>query len=125
PSRSARTARVSIAARKVLITGTKNRRTTVPLELNLVRVWEEDVPKGEPRVDWLLWTTEPVSDFDELKKVVNYYRSRWLIEEYFKALKTGCLFEKRQLESRGTLMVALAVFLPIAWKMLLSRSVAH
>src|SRR5690606_39093429 len=66
PSRSARTARVSIAARKVLITGTKNRRTTVPLELNLVRVWEEDVPKGEPRVDWLLWTTEPVSDFDEL-----------------------------------------------------------
>lgn len=125
PSRSARTARVSIAARKVLITGTKNRRTTVPLELNLVRVWEEDVPKGEPRVDWLLWTTETVSSSDEMQKVVNYYRSRWMSEEYFKALKTGCQFEKRQLDSTGTLMVALAVFLPIAWKMLLCRSVAH
>jgi hypothetical protein len=47
------------------------------------------------------------------------------IEEFFKALKTGCAFEKRQLESYDTLTVALGIFLPIAWQLLLLRHQAQ
>jgi hypothetical protein len=54
--------------------------------------------------------------------VIEIYRTRWLIEELFKALKTGCAIEKRQLESYEALTNALAMFLPIAWQLLLLRS---
>jgi hypothetical protein len=56
---------------------------------------------------------------------VGWYRSRWLIEEFFKALKTGCAYEKRQLESLDTLLVALALLAPIAWQLLVLRHLAR
>lgn len=43
----------------------------------------------------------------------------------FKALKTGCSFEKRQLESLATLLNALAIFVPVAWRLLLLRGMAR
>ena len=49
------------------------------------------------------------------------YRGRWIIEEYFKALKTGCQYEQRQLESAHSLLNALAVLAPVAWRLLLLR----
>ena len=73
----------------------------------------------------MLWTTEPVQSAAQMRKVVDIYRSRWVIEEYFKAPKTGCQLEKRQLESLQTLPTALAIFAPVAWKLLLMRSIAH
>lgn len=48
-----------------------------------------------------------------------------MIEEYFKALKTGCSIEKRQLESYEALANALALLVPVAWRMLLARSAAR
>jgi hypothetical protein len=48
-----------------------------------------------------------------------------VIEEYFKALKTGCAIEKRQLESLRALVNALALFAVIAWRQLHLRSVAR
>jgi hypothetical protein len=35
----------------------------------------------------------------EIAFVVDCYRGRWIVEEFFKALKTGCQYERRQLES--------------------------
>lgn len=95
------------------------------LKLNLVYVWESAPPKGQDPVDWVLFTTEPVDTEAQLDTVVEHYRSRWVIEEFFKALKTGCAFEKRQLESFHSLSNALAVFSAIAWRMLLARSVSR
>jgi hypothetical protein len=42
-----------------------------------------------------------------------------------KALKTGCQIEKRQLESYEALRIALAVFLPIAVRLLALRDAAR
>ena len=53
------------------------------------------------------------------------YRARWVIEEFFKALKTGCQYEKRQLESAESLLNALAIFAPVAWRLLLLRHLAR
>ena len=57
----------------------------------------------------------------ELDRPLDYYRSRWSIEEFFKALKTGCSYEKRQLESRHALLNALGILAPIAWQLLVLR----
>ena len=57
--------------------------------------------------------------------VGRWYRTRWLTEEFFKCLKTGCAYEKRQLESLDTLLVALALLAPIAWQLLLLRHLAR
>lgn len=51
--------------------------------------------------------------------------ARWTIEEYFKALKTGCQFERRQLESAHSLLNALAILAPVASRLLLLRHLAR
>ena len=74
-------------------------------------------------MEWILFTSEPISKADEVASIVDGYRSRWLIEEYFKAIKTGCAYETRQLESLRTLSNLLAVVAVVAWRLLLLRAV--
>jgi hypothetical protein len=95
------------------------------IKVNIVYVWEASPPPGQEPVDWVLFTTEPIDTVANLHTVVDYYQARWIIEEYFKALKTGCAFEKRQLESYHTLSNALAVFAVVAWRLLLLRAVSR
>jgi hypothetical protein len=95
------------------------------LELNVVHVREVGAPEGQEPVDWTLFTTEPIDTDEQIDRIVSFYRARWVIEEFFKALKTGCAFEKRQLESMHTLENALALFLPIAWGLLRLRTLAR
>ena len=95
------------------------------LEINVVYVEEVRPPRGVEPISWMLFTTEPIGTPDEVAKIVDAYRARWTIEEFFKALKTGCAFEKRQLESRAALCNALAVFSVVAWRILLLRSVSR
>src|SRR6187402_433844 len=123
PSRGSRTAQMNVAG--VTVTVPEPRDGAKQIEMNVVRVWEAALPAGEPAVEWVLWTSEPINSSKQLRRVVDIYRARWQIEEYFKALKTGCSLEKRQLESFETLSAAVAVFAPVAWKMLLLRSIAR
>lgn len=95
------------------------------LRVNVVYVQELEAPEGTEPIAWVLVTSEPIDTADQVEAVVEHYRARWLIEEFFKALKTGCAFEKRQLESFETLTNALALFFPIAWQMLLLRTLSR
>ena len=67
----------------------------------------------------------PVETAAQILYVVDVYRARWVIEEFFKALKTGCQYEKRQLESAHSLLNALAILAPVAWRLLLLRHLAR
>jgi hypothetical protein len=91
------------------------------LSLNAVHVFESAPPEGQEPIEWMLFTSQPVTDLEQAIAVVDHYRARWMIEEFFKALKTGCAFEKRQLTSLDTLVRALALFVPLAWRLLLLR----
>lgn len=95
------------------------------LTLNAVHVFERNPPRGEPAIEWLLFTSESVASLEDAATVVDHYRARWLIEEYFKALKTGCAIEKRQLTSYDGLTCALALFVPVAWQLLTLRYLAR
>jgi hypothetical protein len=127
PARSPRIATLAVGAAHV----TLQRPTTQPssrpacLSLHVVRVWEPAPPPDEPAVEWTLLTTEPIETAADLVGIVDWYRARWTIEEYFKALKTGCAYEQRQLGDYESLVNALALFAPIACRMLALRSEAR
>jgi hypothetical protein len=125
PARNARLAKLKMSAMTMEIQRPTERFDHVlpdVCEINVVRVWEPSAPNGETPVEWLLYTNEPIETEDEVLAVVDAYRARWRIEELFKALKTGCALEKRQLESLDTLTNAAATLLPIAWRLLHLRA---
>lgn len=127
PSRSQRLAKLRMSSERVDILRPSYLPSSMPRQLavNVVRVYEVEAPHGEPPVEWMLVTNLPVADAEEVERVVDIYRARWTIEEFFKALKTGCSFEKRQLESLHALLNALAIFLPIAWRLLRLKTLSR
>jgi hypothetical protein len=124
PARRTRTATLSFASLTVQLRRPKNAKAKPPASttVNVVHVFELGPPPGEPPVEWVLLTSEPVSTPEEIAFVVEGYRTRWLIEEFFKGTKTGCAFEARQLESFHALTNMLAYVLVIAYAMLLLRA---
>jgi Transposase DNA-binding/Transposase DDE domain len=127
PARAHRVATVRIAAAAVTLKRPGDHRHPLPssLAVNVVYASEINPPAGEPPIEWRLVTTEPIDTVEHALRIVEWYRTRWLIEEFFKCLKTGCAYEKRQLESLDTLLVALALLAPIAWQLLLMRHLAR
>jgi hypothetical protein len=126
PVRQERQAKLMIRATAILLPRpTHAQHTTKKLALHVVHVFEPDPPDGVEPVEWVLYTTEPIDTPESLTAIVDHYRARWRIEEYFKALKTGCAFEKRQLTTYASLQRAMALLAPIAWHLLALRTVAH
>ena len=127
PKRDARRATLSVTAATVMLRKPPKRAgsgSAVSQSINVVRVWEANPPKGATPVEWYLYTSEPIDTPEQQLKIVDYYRARWVIEEYFKAIKTGCDFESRQLQDYEALVNLLAIFAPIAYRLLLIRSEA-
>jgi hypothetical protein len=127
PARRYRIAKLRFAAAKVELPRPADDRASESalLKLNVVHVFEAKPPRGESPVEWFLLTNLPVSTSEEIAFAVDCYRGRWTIEEFFKALKTGCQYERRQLESAESLLNALAIFAPVAWRLLLLRHLAR
>jgi Transposase DNA-binding/Transposase DDE domain len=127
PAREGRIARLSFRATNVEIRRPENlpKEVAKTISLRLVHVVEIDPPDGEAPVEWQLLTTEPIDTAEDVLRVVDIYRARWTIEELFKALKTGCEFEKRQFRSYDALCRLLAIMLPVAWRLLRIRAASR
>lgn len=124
PVREGRMAKLAFGATSVVLRRPTTQSKTLPetLSVNVVRAWEIEVPEGEVPVEWLLLTSEPISSAEQLFQIVDWYRARWVIEEFFKAIKTGCAYQTRQLETLEGLLNVLATFMPVAWRMLRMRT---
>jgi hypothetical protein len=127
PARRFRIAKLGIAAVAIELPRpvTSGKAGPATLKLNVIHVFERKPPTGEPAVEWFLLTSLPVDTPEAIAFAVDCYRARWMIEEFFKALKTGCQYESRQLESAESLLNALAIFAPVAWRLLLLRHLAR
>ncbi len=127
PARARRVARLALSATQIQVRRPANvdKGLAPTLNLNVVRVCELETHGENQRVEWTLVTTEPIESIEDIERIVDVYRARWVIEEYFKAIKTGCAYEKRQLESMHPLLNGLAVFVPIAWRLLLLRTLSR
>jgi len=91
--------------------------------LDALTIWavyahENKPPRGTEPISWMLLTTMPVLSFEDALEKVRWYTLRWVIEVYFKVLKSGCRIEERQLEAAHRLKSCLAIDSIIAWRIL-------
>jgi len=74
-------------------------RPTEYVNLNVVVVKEIKPPSGREPICWVLLTSLPVATWEEIRKVVRIYELRWLIECFFKLLKSGYKIEDLRVDS--------------------------
>ncbi len=96
-----------------------------PIAMNVIEVVEVDAPPGVEPIRWILFTSLPVSTFEEAWVVIGYYELRWLVEEYHKALKTGCCVESPQLKTAGRLEAFVGLTSVLAVRLLQLKSLAR
>jgi len=84
--------------------------------MNVVLVSEGNPPQGEQAIEWILLTTLPISTLAEILAIIEYYTCRWMIEVFFKTLKSGCKVESLQFEEMDRLLPCLAVYLIVSWR---------
>ncbi len=90
-------------------------------------VWVREIhpSTGVEPIQWVLYTSLPVNTFAEAWQVVEYYESRWLIEEYHKALKTGCAVTRHELRTAKRLEALVGLLTVVAVRLLALKSAAR
>lgn len=101
------------------------RLSPAPIAMWVVYAVEVDAPKDVEPIEWILLTSLPVKSFDDAWRVLGYYERRWLIEEWHKALKTGCRVECRQLKSKEGLERITALLSVVAVRLLQLKAAAR
>jgi hypothetical protein len=74
-----------------------------PIPMCVVWVREVEALQGVDPIEWVLYTSLQVGNYDDAMLVASYYEKRWLIEEWHKVLKTGHRVEYRQLKTSARL----------------------
>src|SRR5882672_10338045 len=122
----ARTALLTIRACRVRVSAPRTMgRTIASLEVNVVEALEEHPPRGLSALHWRLLTSDVIDTLEACIRVVRLYSRRWKIEEFHKALKTGCQVEERRLETRHGLEIFLSIADVISAFLLRLRDVAR
>ena len=96
-----------------------------PLAMWVVWVREVDATRGVKPIEWVLYTSLPVTTFDDAWQIVEYYECRWLIEEYHKALKTGCSVQRRLLGDADRLEAMVGLMSIVAVRLLQLKTIAR
>ena len=113
PGRAARTARLVASYGEVeLLRPKKVLEKDLPgsVAVSLVQVAEIDAPPGSEPIFWQLLTTHRITEAAMAWQVVEWYRRRWVIEQFFRTLKQqGLQLEDSQLESADRLLKLTAI----------------
>jgi hypothetical protein len=97
-----------------------------PLPIYVVYVVEvSPPPDGDQPISWMLLTNEPVLKRDDAWRVAGWYERRWVVEEYHKALKTGCRIEDLQFTAVERLQPAIALISAVALTLLNLRDASR
>jgi hypothetical protein len=117
--RQSRPAEVEVRAAQVTLRPPHRPDGKLPtVTLNVVVAREKDPPAGEPPVEWILLTSLPIESVEQVRQVIEYYCVRWMVEIFFRTLKSGCRVEERRFEQIDRLLTCLAVYLIVAWRTL-------
>lgn len=112
PAAAARTAKVELRFGEVTIRRPDKSDPTLPdrVTIRVVHVAEPAPPQGAEPLCWRLLTTHAVDDVAAARRIVEMYRKRWVIEQFFRLLKSqGLGLEDSQVESAGRLMKLTAI----------------
>ena len=91
------------------------------ITMNVIEVQEVHPPAGSQALRWVLLTSPVVQTFELALGVIGYYERRPLVEEFHKALKTGCRIEDRLDEAARrwenvTAMLTIVAVRLLQWK---------
>lgn len=118
-SRKARVAEVEVRATTTTLRPSWRFDRQLPeVTVNLVLVEETKPPEDCVAIQWVLVTTLPIDQGQQVKRIVEAYCIRWQIEIFFKTLKTGCRIEKRQFETLDRVLNCVAVYSIVAWRIM-------
>ena len=95
------------------------------ISMFVVEVREVNAPAEGKPMHWVLLTSHKVESFEQAWTVVGYYEKRPIIEEYHKALKTGCRLEERQYRTSPRLEAVTGVLSILAVRLLQLRTTAR
>jgi len=111
--RSARLATLSVRFGKVELArpcNTPDRDLPKSVPLTFIEVIERDPPRGKPPVHWRLLTTHEVTNAEAAWQIVEWYKMRWTIEQFWRLLKQqGLGLEDSQIETADRLVKLAAV----------------
>ena len=131
PKQAARTAKLEVRSGPLRMPVPRHKSPYVkalkpePIAMWAVWVREVNAPKGVKPIEWVLYTSIHVEAFDDAWRIVEYYECRWLIEEYHKALKTGCSVQRRLLQNADRLEAMVGLMSVVAVRLLQLKSVAR
>jgi hypothetical protein len=91
PGRKARTAELAVRFSLVVLRRPRDgaRDLLENVAVTLVDVRETSEPEAGEPLHWRLVTTHTVTSLGEARRIVDLYRLRWTIEEFFRTLKTA------------------------------------
>jgi hypothetical protein len=121
--RLARTAELAIRFGSVTIGQPGDGPGRVTVWAVLVR--ELSPPSPSDVIEWLLLSTDEVLSAEDAWTRVDWYRCRWLIEEFHKCMKTTCRIEERQFQKRATFETYLALVMLVSVRILFFRNLAR
>ena len=128
PARTAtlelRFAEVQMPLPKVLTPWLREHRPQQPLRLWVVELRETEPPAGVQPLRWVLYTFEEVTTVADANRVIEWYERRPTIEDYHKALKTGCHVEQRYYETAERLERVTGLLSVVAVRLLQLKTAA-
>ena len=95
------------------------------IAMNVIEVRELHPPAKVKPLRWVLFTSHAVMSFEQAWQILAYYEKRPLIEEFHKALKTGCSLEERQYQSAKRFAALTALLSVVAIRLLQLRAMAR
>jgi hypothetical protein len=111
--RSARVASLTLRFGKVELArpcSTPDRELPQSVPVTFIEVIERDPLRGAEPVHWRLLTTHEVADADAAWQIVDWYKMRWTIEQFWRLLKQqGLRLEDSQVEEADRLVKLAAI----------------
>ena len=115
-ARAARTARLEVRSLRADLLPPRRCKERPPQTVHAVSATEIHPPADTSPLHWVLLSTRPFQDAQEAVQALERYRRRWVIEEYFKVLKSGARIEERRLDHADDLRKCLAFDAITAWR---------
>ena len=109
----------------VLTPWLRDHRPKEPLPLWAVELREVQPPAGATPLRWVLYTFETVTTVADARRVIDWYELRPTIEDYHKALKTGCHVERRYYETAARLERVTGLLSVVAVRLLQLKTAAR
>ena len=101
PARQTQTTRMAVKTASVRLRSPTE--TDESISVNIIYAREITPRESTKPLEWMLLTSEPIESLSQAVTVIEYYETRWLIEEFHNAWKSGCTIEQRRLQAPASL----------------------